>query len=315
MTEDEKNLLGYSTSGNIKKVEELLKKGVDVNVKGEYDLTPLHRAMEWLPHLRDKEFLKLTKLLVENCADVNSKDVDGTTPMYLAAIEGFYDVVVYLHQHGAEINVTLDNGFTALHEIGNKMGGGLTNVKLIIKKDGKEVTIEDPDEIRKIQGSHPDDEFMGYVMSVKYIIDNGHDIDTMSKEHNQPALFNACDHGSEELVRLLLERGVANINHQDTFGITALHYACRNGYDGIVKRLIKAGADPKIQENYGFTSLHEAAERNELKIAKYLCKHGADVSIGLTQDFDIYKAGDTALDIAKKRNNKKIVKFLEEVGK
>jgi ankyrin repeat protein len=310
MIEDEKKLLAFAGSGNIEKVKELLEKGVNVNVKGEYDLTPLHRAMEWLPHLHGKDFLELTKVLVDAGADVNALDVDGTTPMYLAAIEGFYDVVVYLHTHGADLNVTLTNGFSAVHEIGNKMGGGLTDVKLTMVRDGKKITIDDPDEIRRIQGSHPDDEFMGYVNTVRYVLEHGYDVNQLSDGEHQTALHNAAGNGSEEVVRLMLETGKCRINHQDKFGLTALHFASRKGYVGIVKRLITAGADPNIQENYGFTPLHEAAENNNLHIVTYLCGHGADLSLGLTKDFDMYQKNDTALDIAKKRKRKRIITYL-----
>lgn len=103
------------------------------------------------------------------------------------------------------------------------------------------------------------------------------------------------------------------INHQDVFGCTALHYACREGHLNIVKHLIDAGADPDIRENYGFTPTHESVVCNNLEILTYLVEKNCDCTIGLIKDYQKYKAGDTPLDLAKKGGKKKITEFLSNL--
>ncbi len=310
MSEKEKDLRGYAYSGRIEEIKKLIADGVDVNAANEDGLTALHNAMTWMPHLQDKKFLEITKLLVENGANVNAVTIDNESPLYMAALEGFYDVVVYLHKNGAKIDVALDSGFNPIHEIAKKLPGRPMDFKLIIERNGKKVEISDPDEIRKIQGSHPDDEYYGYINTVKYLIDNGINVNQKTKKEDQTPLFHASDEGCDEIVEMLLKKGVENINHQDVFGLTALHFASRKGHLNIVKMLIAAGADVTIKENYGFTPLHEATENGHLDVLKFLIKKGGDVNSKLTKDFEPYKIGDTPLDVAKKAKKKNIIAYL-----
>ena len=49
--------------------------------------------------------LEMVKFFVEKGADVNEKDVYGRTPLIRAYIHGYSDIVSYLAENGAEINV------------------------------------------------------------------------------------------------------------------------------------------------------------------------------------------------------------------
>lgn len=239
MNEDEEFLRNCATAGDIEGLRKIIEKGIDINAADSEGFTALHNAMMWLPHLKDKNFLAITELLVENGADVNAVTEYGETPLYLAAIEGFFDVVVYLHQKGAGItNLVKKNGFTPIHEICKKIPGIPKNFALII--DEKKIT--DPDEIRKIHGSHPDDEYFGYINTARYLIENGINVNQKTDKGQQTPLFHASDEGDQEIVEMLLENG-ADVNLQDDWGVTPLHYASRKGHLGNVKLLVKAGAD------------------------------------------------------------------------
>ncbi len=63
--------------GDQKKVAALIKKGVDVNVKGKYGSTPLHFAAK-------RGRIKVMKLLMQNGANVNFKNYRSKTPLDLA---------------------------------------------------------------------------------------------------------------------------------------------------------------------------------------------------------------------------------------
>jgi ankyrin repeat protein len=55
-----------------------------------------------------------------------------------------------------------------------------------------------------------------------------------------------------------LKRGIGNPNYQGPFGNTLLHGAVLNGDADEVKRLLAAGADPRIANRDGKTALQVA---------------------------------------------------------
>ena len=309
MSEDEKNLRGYAYSGQIDKLKELIESGVNLDARDSEGNTALHIAQMWMPHLKDKDFYAITEVLVEQGADTNAVNKYGETPIFLAASEGFYEVVVLLHENGARLDVRNDEGFNPLHNISKKLADAPTDVKLLIERGGKKVVITDPDEIREITGSHPDDETLGYIRTAKYLIENGMNVNQKNKEHNQSPLFHASDEGIAEIVAMILDVNHDDVNHHDVFGLTPLSYASRRHFN-VVKLLVEAGANPNEQDEYGFTPLHEAAENDSLDILKYLIKNGGDVKIGLSKDYPPYSKGDTPLEIAKKANKDAIVDYL-----
>jgi hypothetical protein len=98
-----------ASAGDVERVRELLKKGVDPNAKNEYGWTPLHVAAL-------KGRVDVVKLLLERGADPNAKNGDGKTPLHVAAIRGSVDVARLLLEHGADPNAQDKHGNTPLHD-------------------------------------------------------------------------------------------------------------------------------------------------------------------------------------------------------
>ncbi|MGM0339245.1 ankyrin repeat domain-containing protein [Enterococcus sp. AZ007] len=89
------------------------------------------------------------------------------------------------------------------------------------------------------------------------------------------ALIPAAEKGHLDNVKLLLNDGHTNINHQNDYGYTALieAVALRDGsqvYQNIVAELLKHGADPNIIDNYGKTAKDYADELGYTNISKML---------------------------------------------
>ena len=57
---------------------------------------------------------EVAELLIAKGADVNMKDVEGVTPLHLAADRGHTEVVELLITKGAEVNAQSDGGNTPL---------------------------------------------------------------------------------------------------------------------------------------------------------------------------------------------------------
>ena len=86
------------------------------------------------------------------------------------------------------------------------------------------------------------------------------------------------DKANLNLVRDLIVLG-ANVDWQDNFGRTALHYCGQYDHIEIAKMLIDAGADVNIQHSRGWTPLHIFTFYNHSRIVRMLIDAGADKTI------------------------------------
>jgi len=104
MASFDSSLLQASQEGNLDKVQHLIEKqGVDVNVQGLMNRSPLHLAslygkMEVVIYLRDKG--AKTDLLASS----------GETPLHLATINGHANVVEYLLSEGTDWKIVNNSG-------------------------------------------------------------------------------------------------------------------------------------------------------------------------------------------------------------
>ena len=80
--------------------------------------------------------------------------------------------------------------------------------------------------------------------------------------------------GFMPMVQLLVARKV-DVNSQDMYGNTALHYACDKGRKNVVEFLVENGSDPNVVDHRGNTPIHNACSVNDLSIVHVLLKHGA----------------------------------------
>ena len=70
-----------------------------------------------------------------------------------------------------------------------------------------------------------------------------------------------------------------NVDWQDDYGRTALHYCGQYDHLEIAKMLIDAGADVNIQHSRGWTPLHIFTFYNHSRIVRMLLDAGADKTI------------------------------------
>ena len=66
-----------------------------------------------------------------------------------------------------------------------------------------------------------------------------------------------------------------NLNAQDEDGLTAMHWASREGHLAFVKFLCERGADVNLKSNEGQSALHEAIIKGHTSVAKHLLKNKA----------------------------------------
>ena len=70
----------------------------------------------------------------------------------------------------------------------------------------------------------------------------------------------------------------ANYNHRRGDGLAPLHYAAKEGYEGLISFLVGKKADVNIKNSSGATPLHEAVRSGNVRVIMLLLQNGADVN-------------------------------------
>ncbi|KAN0140109.1 Ankyrin repeat-containing domain protein [Lactarius tabidus] len=130
-----------SSEGHLQIVRSLLRRGVDVDVRGYTNRTPLSFASESGHH-------NVVQCLIDHGADVNSHENDHSTPLNWAAYNGHVGVVRMLLKHHADVNTQDDQGRSPLHDAvtgkGNTKGEHSQIIRLLLEH-GADVDAKDDD--------------------------------------------------------------------------------------------------------------------------------------------------------------------------
>jgi len=112
-------------------------------------------------------------------------------------------------------------------------------------------------------------------------------------------LFESLRYGHDELSKISIQLG-ADLNITNSQGVTPIYFA--NTIE-MAKHLIASGADKNIKTFEG-TPLHWAAKRGNVELVQYYIEEGIQLD---------HKSGrgNTALDLAIKRDNDKVVAVLK----
>ena len=86
---------------------------------------------------------------------------------------------------------------------------------------------------------------------------------------------------------------------------TALHWAARNNYIGVVNVLLESRANVDPKDRLNVTRLMEAAFMNNTNVMEMLLHHVADRSV-------VDKRGLTALDIARRHSHEEAIRLLKK---
>ncbi|MGD2092938.1 MAG: ankyrin repeat domain-containing protein [Candidatus Aminicenantes bacterium] len=101
-----------------------------------------------------------------------------------------------------------------------------------------------------------------------------------------------------------------SLNHQDRYGMTALHHAVIRGDMETIKDSIKKGTGINIRDNYGWTPLHWAVFKQDEILCRVLVQSHASPTLVTTRPWFKFPAGITAVEMARITNNKSIQAIL-----
>ncbi|PFX22728.1 Ankyrin-1 [Stylophora pistillata] len=224
-----------------KAVEIVLNEGVDINIPGKSNRTPLMWAST-----SSSEFIKT---LIDLGADVNAQRTDDqTAPLILATCWNNYMAADILLKHGADVNMKYkENAGERVYIVLGKNGGESAWQYILVQKALL------PLFLRKTPSGSLKLAAFGEVLKSGY----GEDPPESVREE-------------------IRER--ANAFH-DIDSFTILHLASKKGGPDIVELLVKHNADINGCDGDGFTPLHLAATHGNVQVVKKLVELNADVTL------------------------------------
>ncbi|XP_068164006.1 ankyrin-2b isoform X3 [Antennarius striatus] len=288
LSDSNTSFLRAARAGNIDKVLEYLKGGVDISTCNQNGLNALHLAakeghLDLVQELLDRGAAvdsstkkgntalhisslagqaDVVKILVKRGADINAQSQNGFTPLYMAAQENHMDVVRYLLENGGNQSTATEDGFTPL-AIALQQGHNQV-VSILLENDTKGKV--------RLPALHiaarKDD-----TKSAALLLQNDHNADVQSKSGFTP-LHIAAHYGNVNVATLLLNRGAA-VDFTARNGITPLHVASKRGNANMVGLLLDRGSQIDAKTRDGLTPLHCAARSGHDASVELLLERGA----------------------------------------
>ncbi|XP_077960836.1 ankyrin-3 isoform X9 [Gasterosteus aculeatus] len=288
--------LRAARAGNLEKVLDYVKGGVEINICNQNGLNALHLASKEGHVEVVAELLKLeadvdsatkkgntalhiaslagqtevVKELVTNGANVNAQSQNGFTPLYMASQENHLEVVRFLLEHSASQSMATEDGFTPL-AVALQQGHDQV-VSLLLENDTKGKV--------RLPALHiaarKDD-----TKAAALLLQNDHNADVESKmmvnrttESGFTPLHIAAHYGNINVATLLLNRGAA-VDFMARNDITPLHVASKRGNSNMVKLLLDRGSKIDAKTKDGLTPLHCGARSGHEQVVEILLDRGA----------------------------------------
>lgn len=161
--------------------------------------------------------------------------------------------------------------------------GDLNLVKVLIEQKNTDVNYLDEYGVSALMLASQ----AGYDSVVLYLISQSADVNAQSLDFKFSPLISAVKNNHLSTAQILI-RNWANIDDQDVFGRTALHYAAQYGLIHIADMLLYYDADVDIQDVTGYTPLCYAVENKFDDIMLLLKLEEAETGFLLRDSSDIF---------------------------
>ena len=221
-------------------VQRLLENGAELESKNENGWSTLFIAA-----LNGQR--AVVKLLLQNGAEVESRNNGGETPLWLAASYGLQSMVKLLLQNGAGAESKDDSGSTPLWAAAKY--GQQSMVKLLLQNGAG---TESKGGIGRTPLSIA--VYAGQEGVVKLLLQNGAEVESMDYKLKTP-LSEADRSGIPAMVNLLLQNDAEVDSKGWAHKRTPLSFAAESGNEAMVKLLLQNGADVESKDNNGRTQL------------------------------------------------------------
>lgn len=114
-------------------IETFIGAGIDIDVRGDFNLTPLHSAVR-------SNNLKAVQILIQNNANINLGDKNDKTPLHYASLLGYTDITQELLQcKDVDVNKVDIDGDSAIHKAVKK---NFSEIVSLLIKAGVDISVK-----------------------------------------------------------------------------------------------------------------------------------------------------------------------------
>ncbi|XP_065337937.1 uncharacterized protein LOC135938275 isoform X1 [Cloeon dipterum] len=244
--------------GNVAIINLLLKKApAIVDVKNERDQTALLLASN----------VGISRILIENGANVQSCDYELHNPLHTASKSGNNEVVRYLLGLG-RLNVDAHNinGSSALHLAAKN---GHLKICEMLLESGAEIAFKDANYWNALHWAA----VHSNLQTIRFFYQRDAALARQKTRQSASVLHLAAVNRHPEVLRFFLESGesfLSDLNEQTVEGLTVLMYATARGHVPVVQFLCRNGADVCLKDENGSTALHWAVKMGNPDAARFL---------------------------------------------
>ncbi|KAL9837988.1 ankyrin repeat and death domain-containing protein 1A isoform 2-T2 [Geothlypis trichas] len=260
LLQSEKEFHDAAKRNDTARMEELIRRGVDIKAKNNAERSALHWAA-------GAGSVDAVRLLLDHDAPVDEEDSFGMNALLLSAWFGHLRVLQILVNAGAKINRVNRNGRNLLHCAAQR---GHIQVMEFIMEDLEDMCVDETDKMDRtafhLAAEH------GQLEVVEFLIRLGCSHSAKDKEENT-ALHLAAKNGHLSVLEKIIDVGV-DLDEKNSEGLTALHLAAEGGHSHCVKLLVEVGADVNAQTQKKMNCLHYAALHGYEEIARILMDAG-----------------------------------------
>ncbi|XP_067661926.1 ankyrin repeat domain-containing protein 50-like [Haliotis asinina] len=306
----------------------LSKNRVDIDRRGLHELTPIMMArrckhkevvelllskradgsLRYYNHInmllsackkRDMEVVKF--ILSQNIVDVDSRGPRKKTPVMLAALYGYKEVVELLVEKGANLSLVNDRGRNILHVACLK--GRLEVLMYILSLSTVDINSRDVRQKTPVMTAAES----GQKEVVELLVERGANLSLVC-DRGRNILHLACSRGHMEVVKYILSQNIVDINSRVGSKKTSAMIAGEYGYKDVVELLVDNGADLSLVCDNGINILHLACSKGCLEVVRYVISQDiVDINGGGIENM-------TPVMMAAKSGHKEVVQFLVSRG-
>ncbi|RDD39278.1 Transient receptor potential cation channel subfamily A member 1 [Trichoplax sp. H2] len=269
-----------------------------VSIANEMGLTAIHFAV-------DSGSIKNTELCLQYDADIENQSNDLLTPLHVAALNGFYDIVNQLIKRGSKVNTPDSASRTGLHYAA--ISNNVKIMKLLLDNDAyleaMDGSLQTP---LMVAVSHDCSDAIAFLLEQKAAI-SGQDI------QGRTVLHIVADKGTSKSFKLIMQNGgIELLNVPDNGGLTPLLLAAESGALTILYQILTMYGDQiKVHEDSNGNNIyHLAAKNNHRDTIKALTVEGESFANVNARNI----LGQRAVHLAAVNGNNRVIIMLTKRG-